>query len=107
MNAEFNARDVILHTGELDGPLRDHPDRVEANIIVPGGAVHVRLSKSGVDGLLEATMRSAKEVFPDVDEREGGIRLLSVDLRERIYPGDGAVWSVSLDDTGRYRVQRE
>jgi hypothetical protein len=96
------ARDLISRGGEvLD---RIEVDAYEARALVrvsPERApVEFLVDLEGLQRFIDSAQQDARDVFPDADPTEGGLRLISVHLWEEIDSAEAQVVAVGVDRQG-------
>ena len=96
------ARDLISRGGEvLDCIEVDaHEARALVRVSPEQAPVQFLVDLEGLQRLMESVHRDARDVFPDADPSEGGLRLISLHLWEEIDSAETQVVAVGIDRQG-------
>jgi hypothetical protein len=96
------ARDLISRGGEVLDRIEVGAQEARALVRVsPEGApVEFVVDLAGLARFIESAKESARDLFPDVDPTEGGLRLVSVHLWEEIESAEARVLAVGVDSRG-------
>jgi hypothetical protein len=96
------ARDLISRGGEVLGntAVDAHEARALVRISPDEAPVEFVIDLLGLQRFVESAQGSARDVFPDVDPTEGGLRLLSEHLWEEIGSAGAGVVTVGVDRQG-------
>lgn len=96
------ARDLISRGGEVLNQIEVGGQEARALVRVPpeGTSVEFVVDLEGLQRFIESAKESARDVFPDVDPIEGGLRLVSEHLWEEIGSAEARVVAVGVDRRG-------
>ena len=96
------ARDLIARGGELLGSISIDAREARALVRVSTEQAPVEfvVDLEGLQRFIESAHQDVRDVFPDVDANEGGLRLISVHLWEEIASADAQVLAVGVDRKG-------
>ncbi len=96
------ARDLISRGGEvLDRIEVDaHEARALVRVSPEQAPVEFLVDLEGLQRFIESAQQDARDVFPDADPTEGGLRLISVHLWEEIESAETTVVAVGVDRQG-------
>lgn len=96
------ARDLISRSGEIVGQIEVGPREARALVRVSPGEspVEVVVDLGGLHRFIGSAAQDARDLFPDVDPVEGGLRLISVHLWEEVESADVRVLAVGVGSQG-------
>jgi hypothetical protein len=96
------ARDLIARGGEVLDPIQIGAGEVRALVRVSPEQAPVEfvVDLEGLQRFIGSAEQDARDVFPDVDPTEGGLRLISVHLSEEIASTEARVVTVGVDRQG-------
>jgi hypothetical protein len=96
------ARDLIARGGEVLDPIQIGAGEVRALVRVSPEQPPVEfvVDLEGLQRFIGSAEQDARDVFPDVDPTEGGLRLISVHLSEEIASTEARVVTVGVDRQG-------
>ena len=96
------ARDLISRGGKVVGHIAvdDHEARALVRVSPGVPPVEFVVDLQGLEHFLASAGESARDVFPDVDPVEGGLRLVSEHLWEEIGSAEAKVLAVGVDRQG-------
>ena len=96
------ARDLIARGGELlDSISIDaHEARALVRVSAEQAPVEFVVDLEGLQRFIESAQQDARDVLPDADPTEGGLRLISVHLCEEIDSAETQVVAVGIDRQG-------
>ncbi|MFI2486852.1 hypothetical protein ACH47X_08080 [Promicromonospora kroppenstedtii] len=96
------ARDLIARGGELvDSIAFDaHEARALVRVSPEQAPVEFVVDLEGLQRFIGSAQQDARDVFPDADPTEGGLRLISVHLWEEVASADAQVITVGVDRKG-------
>lgn len=97
------ARDLISRGGDVVGQIAVDASEARALVQVSpeGTPVEFVVDLRGLERFITSARDSARDVFPDVDPVEGGLRLVSEHLWEEIGSADSKVLAVGVDRDGQ------
>ncbi|MFI8523027.1 hypothetical protein ACIGB8_01160 [Promicromonospora sukumoe] len=97
------ARDLISRGGDVVGQIAVDAREARALVQVSPDATPVEfvVDLRGLERFIATAHDSARDVFPDVDLVEGGLRLVSEHLWEEIGSADAKVLAVGVDRDGQ------
>lgn len=97
------ARDLISRGGEvLDHiAVNAHEARAHVRVSPEASPVEFVIDLQGLERFIELAHDDARDVFPDVDSIEGGLRLVSEHLWEEIGSAEAMVVAVGVDRQGQ------
>ncbi|MFD7022563.1 hypothetical protein [Promicromonospora sukumoe] len=98
-----SARDLISRGGDVVGEIAVDARVARALVQVSPDATPVEfvVDLRGLERFIASARDSARDVFPDVDPVEGGLRLVSEHLWEEIASADAKVHAVGVDRDGQ------
>lgn len=97
------AVDLISRSGEVLGHVEvgEQEARARVRVSAGGSPVEFVVDLGGLQRFIESAQQDARDVFPDADPIEGGLRLISVHLWEEIESAEATVLAVGVDNRGR------
>lgn len=97
------ARDLISRGGKVRDHIAENAHEARALVQVSPEATPVEfvIDLQGLDRFIELAHDDARDVFPDVDSIEGGLRLVSEHLSEEIGSAEAMVVAVGVDRQGQ------
>lgn len=96
------ARDLISRSGDVVDHIEvdSHEARALVRVSPEQAPVEFLLDLEGLQRLMESAQQNARDLFPDADPSEGGLRLISVHLWEEIDSAGTQVEAVGIDRQG-------